>query len=229
MIENVISVSNLTKSYDKIAVLDNITFDLKEGKVYGIVGKNGSGKSTLIHCILGLIPWEKGRISILGKDIRNNLDRKYVFSHCSAVLQGTALPKRLKVSECLKLFSILGEYQRNHDDILEKLDLDGLLNQEYGNLSYGQQQKVLLATALLQKFEVILLDEPTNGIDAVTRRQILEFIKKIRSEKKTIIYISHISEDIFDICDDVILIKNNKVEFVSDMDILVQETGGGSE
>jgi len=211
--ETIISVSGLTKAYNNNVVLDNVSLSLKRGKVYGIIGKNGSGKSTLIQCVLGLIPWEKGTISMFGKEIKYNVDRKYIFSYCSAVLQDVNLPKKLKVSECLKLFSVLGEYKGNYNSIVEMLELKEQLNKKYEELSYGQKQKLLLATALLQKAQILFLDEPTNGIDENSRNQIFQFIKQLKKENMTIVIISHRKEDISCLCDEVVEIDNKKLTF----------------
>ena len=132
MTEIIITVENLTVNYKEISVLNHISLSLEKGKVYGLVGENGSGKSTLIGCMLGLLPWERGNITLFNKPISFSKDKNYVFSRCSAVLQDVALPKRLTVKECLSLFSVLGNGQKDMFEIIHLLHLENQIDKNLG-------------------------------------------------------------------------------------------------
>lgn len=210
---NAIEIRNLTISYSNGKIIDNIDLFLEKGKVYGLVGGNGSGKSTLVNCILGLLPYERGEIAIFDKQIYFNKTRKYVFSVCSAVLQDVSLPKRLTVKECLRLFAILGKGNLEKvEEIVHLLQLDEQEEVAYDKLSFGQKQRVVIGTALLQNFEILFLDEPTNGLDIETRHALFSIMTSLRQEGKTIVFISHREEEISEICDDIIFIENRKVK-----------------
>ncbi|QQC35124.1 ABC transporter ATP-binding protein [Streptococcus oralis] len=210
---NAIEIRNLTISYSNGKIIDNIDLFLEKGKVYGLVGGNGSGKSTLVNCILGLLPYKRGEIAIFGKQIYFNKTRKYVFSVCSAVLQDVSLPKRLTVKECLRLFAILGKGNLEKvEEVIHLLQLDEQEEVAYDKLSFGQKQRVVIGTALLQNFEILFLDEPTNGLDIETRYALFSIMSSLRQEGKTIVFISHREEEISEICDDIIFIENKKVK-----------------
>lgn len=209
---NAVEIHNLTISYSNDKILDNIDLFLEKGKVYGLVGENGSGKSTLINCILGLIPWEKGEITIFNKPVYFNKTRRYIFSICSAVLQDVSLPKRLTVKECLQLFAILGRGNTEKiEEVIHLLQLDEQEGVAYDELSFGQKQRVIIGTSLLQKFDILFLDEPTNGLDTETRHTLFSVMSSLRQEGKTIVFISHREEEISAVCDDILFIGDKKV------------------
>ena len=211
MTEIIITVENLTVNYKEISVLNHISLSLEKGKVYGLVGENGSGKSTLIGYMLGLLPWERGNITLFNKPISFSKDKNYVFSRCSAVLQDVALPKRLTVKECLSLFSVLGNGQKDMFEIIHLLHLENQIDKKFWDLSFGQKQRVLIGTALLQEFDILFLDEPTNGLDKETRENLFSVIETLRGQGKTIIFISHREEEVNRICDEILLISHGKI------------------
>lgn len=213
MEDNIIEVRHLSVTYGEKKVIDDTSFSLEKGKIYGLVGENGSGKTTLISSLLGLIPWNEGSINLFGKDVNYSRDKSYIFTKCSAVLQDVSLPKRLTVRECFSLFRTLGNGSTGTDDIISLLNLEEQVNSYYSDLSFGQKQRVLVGTAILQEFDILFLDEPTNGLDKNTVDSLFMMMDLLKRQSKTIIFISHRKEEIQHICDEIMTIRNGKVNF----------------
>ena len=207
-----IEVKNLTKYYGKVKAVDNISFEIEKGKICGILGPNGSGKTTTIKSICNLIIPDKGNIKIFGKD--NKKSAEYI----SAVFEGTRnLYWRLTPKENLRYFAgIRGlggrKIENNIDILLDKFNLTDKKDVMVNNLSRGMQQKVAIAMTLICDTKIILLDEPTLGLDVQSFIDIKDMLADIVSSmNKTILLSTHNMNLVQDICDDVVILNKGKV------------------
>ncbi|GGA77960.1 ABC transporter ATP-binding protein [Ornithinibacillus halotolerans] len=218
----IIEVSNLHKTYKKrkstesVTAVNNVSFTVHQGEILGLLGPNGAGKSTTIKMICGLIKPDEGNITIKGIDNQNK--RLKALNHISAVLEGNRnIYWRLTVRENLEYFAgnrgkSRREVASKIDDLLEKFKLKEKENELVNRLSRGMQQKLAIAVAMLAETEVILLDEPTLGIDVETGYEVRELLRNIAKEyNRTIIISSHDMDVIQDLCDRTIIINNGKV------------------
>lgn len=207
-----IEVKNLTKYYGKVKAVDNISFEIEKGKICGILGPNGSGKTTTIKSICNLIIPDKGNIKIFGKDNKKSAE------HISAVFEGTRnLYWRLTPKENLRYFAgIRGlggrKIENNIDILLDKFNLTDKKDVMVNNLSRGMQQKVAIAMTLICDTKIILLDEPTLGLDVQSFIDIKDMLADIVSSmNKTILLSTHNMNLVQDICDDVVILNKGKV------------------
>ncbi|MEN2465819.1 ABC transporter ATP-binding protein [Ornithinibacillus sp. JPR2-1] len=218
----IIEVEKLWKTYQKrkssdvITAVDDISFSIYEGEIVGLLGPNGAGKSTTIKMICGLIKPDSGKISINGID--NQQKRLKALTHISAVLEGNRnLYWRLTVRENLEYFAgnrgkSRKEVASQIDDLLKKFHLKQKEHELVNRLSRGMQQKLAIAVAMLADTEIILLDEPTLGIDVETGYEVRQLLKEIAKEyKRTIIISSHDMDVIQDLCERTIIINNGKI------------------
>ena len=180
--ENVIEVKNLSYSYtNQEKILENISFTISKGDLVAIVGHNGSGKSTLIKILLGLLEHKKGKISISKK--RSYIPQK--------VNQDNNFPG--KVGEILDLECCDCGLR---DEVLKSLDVKKFVNKQFKTLSGGQQQRVLIALSLLSNPEILILDEPTVGVDSQTQKGFYNLLKKLNKERNlTILFVTHDTHD----------------------------------
>lgn len=211
-----LSVRNLTVSYGHYKALDNITLDIASGRLVGMIGPNGAGKSTLMKAMLGLIPVDQGRVSVDGQPVkkirktiayvpqRSNIDWDFPINVQDTVLLGT-YPN-------LGLFRRPGRREKQlAAACLEEVGLSACAKRQIGALSGGQQQRIFLARALAQQASIFLLDEPFVGIDASSESTIIQVLKRLRDEGKTVIVVHHDLSRARDYFDDLILINQELV------------------
>jgi len=205
----IVQVENLAKRYGAVEALRGVSFEVREGEVFGLLGPNGAGKTTTVEILEGLRTPDSGRATVCGlSPQRSGASFK---QEIGAVLQSTALPEKLRVSEALKLFS--GFYVRRRDiaDLLHRFGLEEKRNAFYAQLSGGQKQRLALALALVNEPRVLFLDEPTAGLDPQVRREIYDIIEELRQEKKTILLTTHYIEEAERLCDRVAIIDQGRV------------------
>lgn len=212
--QHIIQVNQLTKSYSSLKAVDNLSFAVKEGDVYGFLGQNGAGKSTTIRILLTLIKPTSGSIKIFGYDLANY--KKDILKNIGAVIERPDLYRYLSAWENLKLFSKLSGIHVSHQKIKEQLAQVGLAdraNDKVKTFSQGMKQRLGIAIALVHDPSLIILDEPTNGLDpqgiADVRNLILHLSKDL---KKTIVVSSHLLHEIEQIATRVLIIdKGQKI------------------
>ncbi len=207
-----IEVNNLTKHYGKVKAVDGISFAVEKGSICGILGPNGSGKTTTIKSICNLIIPDNGDIKIFGEDNKNST------KHISAVFEGNRnLYWRLTPKENLRYFAgIRGlggkNIEKNIDELLEKFNLSQKKNVMVNNLSRGMQQKIAIAMTLICDTEVILLDEPTLGLDVQSYLDIKNVLKDIAlTMDKTILLSTHNMDLVQDVCNNVVILNEGKI------------------
>ena len=210
-----LEVKNLSKSFDKKVVLDDVNLSITKGKIIGLLGKNGAGKTTLIKLINDLLVPSGGEILVNGKKV--GVDSKKVISFLP---ERTYLNKQMKVSEVLDYFS---DFYENFDSekakkLLKDLDLD--INQKLSKMSKGMQEKVQLVLVMSRNADLYILDEPLGGVDPATRDYILDTILSNFNEGASVIISTHLISDIERILDEVIFIDKGKIILQSDADKL---------
>ena len=205
----VVKVSNLVKIFDKRKIIKNISFDVSENSVVGILGKNGAGKTTLLGMLMGLISPSSGRIEILGKDL--NKKKNEILQKINFQSPYVDLPKKMTVEQNLYFYSRLYGIKNFKDiinDLVNKLKMKDLIKKNYGSLSAGQKTKVNLCKALINNPKLLLLDEPTASLDPETSIFIREFLLKFQKKNNSSILItSHNLDEIQSICSKIILLK----------------------
>ena len=205
----VVKVSNLVKIFDKRKIIKNISFDVSENSVVGILGKNGAGKTTLLGMLMGLISPSSGKIEILGKDL--NKKKNEILPKINFQSPYVDLPKKMTVEQNLYFYSRLYGIKNFKDivnDLVDKLKMKDLIKKNYGSLSAGQKTKVNLCKALINNPKLLLLDEPTASLDPETSIFIREFLLKFqKTNNSSILITSHNLDEIESICSKIILLK----------------------
>ena len=191
---SVIQVSGFRKTYGKTVAVDEVSFEVRDGEIFGLIGPNGAGKTTTMECVEGLRTPDRGTISVLGLDPFRDV---YKLQHRIGVqLQQAQLQKRIKVREAVHLWtSLYGKPSAVGDHLLEQLGLVEKRDAWFMTLSGGQKQRLFIALALISDPEVVFLDELTTGLDPQARRAIWELVRGIRSRGKTVFLTTHLMEE----------------------------------
>ena len=204
----IIKINNITKNYKNIKALNNISLSINEGELYGLLGVNGAGKTTLLKILSGLTNQTSGDFIVDGFTNKNMDEIKKIIDISP---QESAVAKNLTVLENLKFFQDLyNQKDENYlNEIIEDLGLSEVINQRAKTLSGGYQRRLSIALGLISKPKILLLDEPTLGLDVIARRELWKIVNKFKG-KITIILTSHYLEEIEALCDRVaILSKGN--------------------
>ena len=210
----IVEIKNLVKRYGDFLAVDNVSFSIKEGEILGLLGPNGAGKSTTINMLTGLIPVGSGQIKILNKDIK-----KYemeVKREIGIVPQDIALYDDLTAEENLRyfarLYGIRGKLLSERVD--EALQFTGLLDKRKDypkKFSGGMKRRLNIACAIAHHPKLVVMDEPTVGIDPQSRNHIMSSIKKLRDMGTTIIYTSHYMEEVEELCENIVILDHGRV------------------
>ena len=197
-----IKIENYTQKIKKDIILNDINLHLKENKIYGFVGRNGSGKSILFKGICGLLNISNGKIIIKGKEIGKDID---FYDNLGAVLDGAGFLPNLSSFDNLKLLASIRNKISDSDikSALNKVGLDPNDKKKYKKYSLGMKQKLALAQAIMENPELLILDEPFNGLDSYSVKDIREMLIDYKKEGNTILISIHIKEDIDILCDEV--------------------------
>jgi ABC-2 type transport system ATP-binding protein len=189
--------------------VDDVSFTVQEGEIFGILGPNGAGKTTTVECIEGLRGADRGEISVLGLDPRR--DRAELTQRLGVQLQDSQLPDQLRVAEALKLYSSFYRAPADWQALMNELGLADKRKTRFAKLSGGQKQRVSIALALVGSPQVAVLDELTTGLDPQARRDTWELIEDVRSRGVTIVLVTHFMEEAERLCDRVALIDAGRV------------------
>ncbi len=211
---NTIKVDNLTKEYKEIKAVDNLSFEVHEGEILGLLGPNGSGKTTTINCLLSLLNYSSGSIKIFGKEMKP--DSYDIKSKIGVVFQEVAVFDELTVYENIDYFC--GLYINNKEtrkkyieDAINLVGLENFKNFYPKKLSGGLLRRLNIACGIAHKPKLIFLDEPTVAVDPQSRNNILDGIKKLRDNGATIVYTTHYMEEVEMLCDRVIILDKGKI------------------
>jgi ABC-2 type transport system ATP-binding protein len=205
----VIEVDHLYKRYRGRVVVDDLSFTVERGEIFGILGPNGAGKTTTVEIIEGLRTPDAGTVRVLGLDPRR--DRAELRRRVGAQLQESELPEKLKVWEALELYGSFYDRPADAERLLEDLGLADQRNTGYGKLSGGQRQRLSIALALVGNPELAILDELTTGLDPNARRDTWELIEQIRDRGVTVVLVTHVMEEAERLADRVALIDGGRL------------------
>lgn len=212
--KSVIEVKNLTKEYKQLKAIDNLSFEVYEGEILGLLGPNGSGKSTTINCLLSLLKYNKGSIKIFDSDMQPNAyDIK---KDIGVVFQEVAVFEELNVYDNIDYFC--GLYIKDKkirkkyvEDAIKLVGLDDFKKFIPKKLSGGLLRRLNIACGIAHKPKLIFMDEPTVAVDPQSRNNILDGIKKLRDNGATIVYTTHYMEEVEILCDRVIILDHGKI------------------
>jgi ABC-2 type transport system ATP-binding protein len=205
----VVHVAAIRKTYGRTVAVDDVSFDVQAGEIFGLIGPNGAGKTTTMECIEGLRRPDRGAISVLGLDpIR---DAFALQERIGVQLQEAQLQKRIKVREAVALWASLYRQPANRHQLLEQLGLSDKREAWFMTLSGGQKQRLFIALALINDPELVFLDELTTGLDPQARRAIWELVRGIRERGKTVFLTTHLMEEAERLCDRVAIIDHGRI------------------
>jgi ABC-2 type transport system ATP-binding protein len=216
----VIQVSGVRKTYGRTVAVDEASFEVNEGEIFGLIGPNGAGKTTTMECIEGLRKPDRGTIAVLGLDPFRQVYK--LQNRIGVQLQQAQLQKRIKVWEAVDLWASL--YQKKEVEgelLLEQLGLTDKRNAWFMNLSGGQKQRLFIALALINDPEVVFLDELTTGLDPQARRAIWDLVRGIRERGKTVFLTTHLMEEAERLCDRVAIMEYGRIIDIDTPEALV--------
>ena len=204
---NILELTNITKHYKTVTALNNVSFNVPEGSVYGILGPNGSGKTTLLGIILDILKASSGSFTLMGKS--SNADvRKQV----GTLLETPNFYHYLSAEKNLQIAAhIKGKGYSNIDQVLQIVNLYQRKQSKFSTFSLGMKQRLAIASCLLGNPQILIFDEPTNGLDPVGIAEIRELIKRLATEGKTIIMASHLLDEVEKVCTHVSIIQNGNL------------------
>ncbi len=202
----ILKVRNLSKSYGLKKVVDKVTFDIHKGQCFGLLGPNGSGKTTTMEMIEQITQSDSGELLF-----KENKPSANFPEYLGVQFQETVLPLYLTVKECLETFQNLYNNSIPLNDLMNLCQLHDFKDQRHDRISGGQRQRLLLAIALCNNAEVLLLDEPTTGLDPQARRHLWEVIKEIKKNGTSIILTTHYMEEAGELCDEIAIMDQGHV------------------
>lgn len=212
--ENIIEIKNLKKYFGNIKAVDDISFSVKKGSLFAFLGLNGAGKSTTINIICGDYGKDSGNVFVDGIDIDKDLDK--IKTKLGVVYQDSILDKQLTVKDNLELKAGLYgikkiDFKNRINELNELLDIEKLLNRPIGKLSGGQRRRVDIARAIIHKPQILILDEPTTGLDPQTRKMVWSAIEKLRQQDHITVFLTtHYMEEATD-ADKVVILDSGKI------------------
>lgn len=209
---NAVSICNVTKSFGPLQALAGVSLEIEEGEFFALLGPNGAGKTTLISCLAGLVRPSSGSLKVMGYDVLS--DYRQSRRHLGVVPQELVFDPFFTVRETLKIQSGYFGIKNNDawiDEILENLDLTAKANTNMRRLSGGMKRRVLVAQALVHRPPVIVLDEPTAGVDVELRQGLWRFIKRLNQDGHTIILTTHYLEEAETLCDRIAMLKQGRL------------------
>lgn len=198
----------------------DVSFEVRSGEIFGILGANGSGKTTTIECLQGLRKPDGGELRVLGLDPQTQRDQ--LRHRIGSQLQESALPDRLRVWEALDLFGALSPKSRNWAELVREWGLEGKERSAFGNLSGGQRQRLFVALALVNEPEIVFLDEMTTGLDPAGRHAAWDLVRDVRRRGTTVVLVTHFMDEAEDLCDRLAVFRRGEVAAIDSPAGLVQ-------
>lgn len=219
---DVISIQGLSKYYGHARGIENVTFSVKEGEIFGFIGPNGAGKSTTIRTLLGLLHPTSGSATIFGKDIA--LHGPSIREHIGYLPSEVFYYEKMKVKELLEYSASYypGDHTKRMHELATRLELD--LNRRIEDLSYGNKKKVGIVQGLLHSPKLIILDEPTSGLDPLMQHTFFSLLREENERGATILFSSHILQEVQHLCHRVAIIKDGVIVKVEEVASLLANT-----
>jgi ABC-2 type transport system ATP-binding protein len=222
--ESILKVTDLCVQYGTFKAVKEVSFDVLKGEIFGLLGPNGAGKTSTLSAIEGLIKYQSGTVTVDGHDAKDK--PLYARAAMGVQLQSTSFQPELKVSEILQLFAgIYGIKLTNEklSAILKDISLEDAAGKRFGQLSGGQQQRVSLVISTIHNPRLVLLDEPTTGLDPQSRRQLWERIEAIRERGHAVVLTTHSMEEAESVCDRIGIIDHGKVITIDTPQALIEK------
>jgi len=223
----VVRTRDLTKRFGKLTAVDCVSFDVQRGEVFGFLGPNGAGKTTTIAMLLGLVHPTSGSAEVLGQDIRHNLSSALL--RVGAIVETPSFYPYLSGEDNLRIFArIIGnQAERDIPAILERVGLEKRGRDRVSTYSLGMRQRLGLACALIGEPELLILDEPTNGLDPAGMQEIRSFIRRLAIEEgRTVFLSSHLLHEVEQVCDRVVILNRGQVSAQGRVDEMLSQTHG---
>ena len=222
--KNVVSCAAVSRNFGSFTALEDVSFEVREGEVFGVVGPNGAGKTTLLNCMEGLDRPSSGRVEVLGFDpVR---DQHSLAQQIGVQLQSAALPPRLTVQDALELYSALYERPRPWRELLKDLGIKDKANARVDRLSGGERQRVFVALALINRPQLAFLDELTTALDPQSRRNMWDTVEHVRDSGATVVLTTHYMEEAERLCDRVAIIDHGRLVALDTVASLIQQHAG---
>ena len=220
----VIEVNNLRKRYGSHVAVADVSFQVHQGEIFGLLGRNGAGKTTTVECLQGLRRADGGRVRVLGLDPQRHTQQLRRRIGCQ--LQEAALPDRLRVWEALDLFASLASVETDWQVLMDQWGLADKRKAAFSSLSGGQRQRLFVALALVNDPEVVFLDELTQGLDPAARRVAWGLIRAIRERGATVVLVTHYMDEAEQLCDRIAVVEGGRVVAADTPQGLIARFGG---
>ncbi len=205
-----VTIENLHKRFNKNIVLSGIDLNINESGIFAVLGPNGSGKTTLIKAILGMVIPNKGHIAVLGENVRNSSKYRKKIDYLPQIAN---FPSNLKVRELIKMIKDLRGNSTEDLRLINLFKLEPFLDKKLGNLSGGTKQKVNIVLTFMFDSPLIILDEPTTGLDPISLIRLKELIQAEKTKGKTILITSHIMSFVEEVSDEIVFLLEGKIYF----------------
>jgi len=216
-----VSIQNLYKKYGKNQVLSGVDLTINSGGIFAVLGPNGSGKTTLIKSILGMVIPNQGVIEVLNKNIKKNSAYRHQIDYLPQIAN---FPSNLKVRELIKMIKDLRGHTNEDLHLIELFKLEPFLDKKLGNLSGGTKQKVNIVLTFMFDSPLIILDEPTTGLDPISLIRLKELIQTEKAKGKTILITSHIMSFVEEVSDEIVFLLEGKIYFKGSISELKTKT-----
>lgn len=216
-----IQINNLHKKFGKLVVLDGLDLEINSGGIFAILGPNGSGKTTLIKSILGMVIPNNGDIKINEQSVLKKWEYRNQINYLPQIAN---FPANLSVKELIAMVKNLRPKKANDTDLVELFSLEPFLDKKLGNLSGGTKQKVNIVLTFMFDSELIILDEPTTGLDPIALIHLKELIQKEKSKGKTILITSHIMSFVEEVADEIVFLLDGEIYFKGSIIDLKKQT-----
>ena len=216
-----IIIEDLHKKFNKNIVLNGINLNINKGGIFAVLGPNGSGKTTLIKSILGMVIPNKGKITVLGDNIKGRSNYRNKIDYLPQIAN---FPSNLKVKELIKMIKDLRENTSEDERLIKLFKLEPFLNKKLGNLSGGTKQKVNIVLTFMFDSPLIILDEPTTGLDPISLIRLKELIQTEKEKGKTILITSHIMSFVEEVSDEIVFILEGEIYFKGSINELKTKT-----
>jgi len=207
--DTIVQVEGLHKVYGATVAVEDVSFEVREGEIFGMVGPNGAGKTTTIECLEGLRKPDRGTIRVLGLDPQR--DGPTLRERTGMQLQQSNLPDRMRVWEALDLYASFYPKAADWKELLSQLGLEEKRNAPFSKLSGGQKQRLFIALALLPDPQLVFLDELTTGLDPQARHATWDLVRDVRAKGKTVLLTTHFMEEAERLCDRVAILDHGRI------------------
>jgi ABC-2 type transport system ATP-binding protein len=204
-----VTLRHLSKRYGAVEAVRDVSFTIEAGEIFGLLGPNGAGKTTTLECLVGLREPDGGELTVCGLDVRKN--PREVKQKIGVALQSTALPDQVTPREALRMFGAFYRERAEPNLLLERFGLTEKADARFATLSGGQRQRLALALAFVNRPELVLLDEPTTGLDPQSRRELHLEIARMKQDGHTVLLSTHYLEEAERLCDRIAIIVQGRI------------------